>query len=107
MVRIPQVEKLIGALANPFCIHGHVKFKANPALQIGDKKCGTWISPDVDALKALATPAPFGRGGETVHAESVRKALEIPGDDVKTSYSTKFVLPVFIPALDDLGAKRT
>lgn len=45
----------------------------------------------VKRLVACATPAPFGRGTETVVDETVRKAVEIPGDRLtieSSSYTT-------------------
>lgn len=51
-------------------------------LYVDGQQCGTALSPDVEKLTRLATPAPFGRGAETVHDETVRKALQIEGSRI-------------------------
>lgn len=50
----------------------------DPPLKVGNQQYGTLFDPNVDALLATATPAPFGRGTETVIDPSVRNAVEIP-----------------------------
>jgi hypothetical protein len=49
-------------------------------LQVGKVDCGSLTNLNVDLLAAHTTPAPFGKGSETVYDEKVRKAREIPGD---------------------------
>lgn len=46
---------------------------------------GTVDQPDVDVLRSLADPAPFGREGETVLDETVRRGLQIAGSRISLS----------------------
>jgi len=41
--------------------------------------CGTLAEPDVEQLLKMATPAPFGKGDQTVFDPTVRLALQIDG----------------------------
>lgn len=52
-------------------------------IRIDGKDVGTLQSPDVEAIKAAGQPALFGKGTETVHDESVRKALDISADRIE------------------------
>jgi len=64
-------------------------------LKVDGKPMGTTLDPMVDALCEIATPAPFGSGGETVVDDSVRRAFEIPasrfGDELGPTVWKHFV----------------
>lgn len=51
-------------------------------LKIDGEDAGSLQFPDVDMIKAAGRPALFGKGTETVHDESVRKALDISADRI-------------------------
>lgn len=52
-------------------------------LYVDGQPAGTLTSPDVAKLLALAAPAPFGHGAQTVYDETVRKALEIAASRIE------------------------
>lgn len=85
VVNIPQLEEIFSSLENPYCCWGNLA-KENvyrQTLKIDGLDCGTLERPDIDKIRSLSKPAPFGKGGETIFDESVRRASEISGDRIE------------------------
>ena len=54
------------------------------------RPCPDNMIVDVDLLRTLATPAPFGKGSENIVDDTVRKALEIEASRIALTTTSKF-----------------
>ncbi|KAJ3290402.1 hypothetical protein HK104_006803 [Borealophlyctis nickersoniae] len=74
-------------LQSPFSCSGDSRGRYsqlnNLIIKVDGVDCGTVGNVNVEKLKSLASPSPFGRGAETVVDETVRKGLEIKADRIK------------------------
>lgn len=68
-------------------------YHSNFSILSGDKSVDFENCSDIDALCALAEPAPFGRGGETVIDPTVRNALQIPAAKIESPLKDTSGLP--------------
>jgi hypothetical protein len=66
-----------------FFLRGKVEKFDGACLFVDGELCGTLGHPLVEKLTAMATPAPFGKGGETLHDVDVRNALQIDGARIR------------------------
>lgn len=78
--RLSRLAALIGAVARPgdYCASGRL-LAPMPRIAVGDAGVLSFPVPpaQLDALVAMADPAPYGRGEETILDRSVRDCLQI------------------------------
>ena len=60
--------------------------KDKTMLHVDGIYCGTLMEPNIQNLMALAHPAPFGKGGETIVDPNVRMAYAIDANRIKMTY---------------------
>ena len=79
-------------------LYSEIKVDGQPVATVVSKKVKTTYSSfmtdnftlDVDLIRTLASPAPFGKGAETVVDETVRKAFEIKADRINVQNNKHF-----------------
>eukprot|EP01132_Coremiostelium_polycephalum_P008079 gene8079-9940_t len=81
------ITGLLSNLQSPSVIYGQDSNHDNPDIKVDGECCGTMFDIDIEKLISKASPAPFGKGNQTVFDESVRKGLQIEGQRIRFDIS--------------------
>jgi hypothetical protein len=83
------IEHALTEITRPAIYMGDFTLGAAFTLRAADgTDLGTLAAPNVAAMRARATQAPFGRGAERVVDTAVRDALEIAADDLTVTFQS-------------------